>query len=1515
LWETSGSGTFDNENALNPTYYPDAADVQAGSITLSITGYALGSCDDATDEITLSLIALPTADAGPDVSMCDTEETFALTGTATNYASVLWTTSGSGTFADQNSLTATYYPSDEDFNDGQVELMLTVNGNAPCGDANDFMVLSIWEAPSASAGINATICEGESHTLSGATANNYTSLLWETSGSGTFDNANALNPTYYPDAADVQAGSVTLSLTGYALGSCDDATDEITLSLIALPTADAGPDVSMCDTEETFALTGTATNYASVLWTTSGSGSFDDPTEPLTNYNPSDEDIADGQVELMLAVYGNGSCGDATDFMVLSIWAAPSANAGINATICEPETFTLSGATATNYSSLLWETDGSGTFSNANALNPTYYPSTADIDDGEIELTLTANPIGSCTEAQSGITLTIIPAAVADAGADASICETEESYTLDGVVENSTVYIWSTGGSGTFENMFDLNTNYYPSDADKQAGQINIWLIAYGDVNCGNDNDMMVLSFSPQATVTAGPDATLCEGEVWDMCCTSADNYTSLLWETSGTGTFDDATALNPQYTPSEADILAGNLTLTINAYAEDPCDDVSDTRTLTIIPEVIADAGNDQNIAATSTSLEGNDPTPGTGHWTQVNGPTIATIADPSNPETEISGLVSGTYVFRWTITNLPCFETWDEVSITLGVIADVAVDKSATPSTVIAGENVTYTIQVTNNGPDLAENVVMTDILLAQLTLVSATPTTGSWSDPAWSIGPMIAGAVETITIVATVDETYTGNISNTATVTSDTPDSDPTNNSDDAEITVPVHCDLGIVKTSPDDAVAGEMLTYGILVTNYGPSDAVNVTVTDVLPDVIENGEYSTDGGTNWNSWVSPMNIGGLASGDNYEFQIRGTVATGATGTIVNTAVVDSDTPDLNPDNNSSTVEDEVDVNIDICIIKTGPATAVPGETIQYSMYICPGVSDALDVVVEDIIPDELSNAEYSLDGGTTWVVWTGSLDVGTVYGGVPFEFLIRADVNPDVTGEIYNVATVTTSSPDSNPDNNTDDETTVVGPDADLSIEKTATALVVAGGQVEYTITVTNLGPSNAENVTIWDPMPDGVGDITYLPQDSTNWHAWSNPYDRGNLGVGESFTIQMRGEVDEDYTHNGQIINTATVTSSTQDSNPDNNEDDATTVVIQPPVANDNSSLNNLPGDDAVLMILENDQLGDGSEPVPADVVVDLDPDEPDVQHELIVPGEGTWTYFPAVGELVFSPEDGFLDDPTPITYTITEISTGLTSNIANVIVTYVCFTVDVQAFLEGPFDETTGLMNNTINNAGILPGEDPLPPVTPTPAGQPYDVTPWNYNDLSCDWYGDPSVNPEATTPYPDDVVDWVLVSIRQGDSLKSSEIFRCVGLIYRDGQIELECPCFKTTGVDKFYILVEHRNHFPVMSEVVHLDGGTELSYDFRYNDSWKLGTPIPQEVGQKQLGSYWVMLGGNGDQQLNPSSPFDINSIDFEKWTDDNGKLFRYMIGDFDMNLDANSLDDEIWINNNGKINFIPR
>jgi uncharacterized repeat protein (TIGR01451 family) len=114
------------------------------------------------------------------------------------------------------------------------------------------------------------------------------------------------------------------------------------------------------------------------------------------------------------------------------------------------------------------------------------------------------------------------------------------------------------------------------------------------------------------------------------------------------------------------------------------------------------------------------------------------------------------------------------------LAAQADLEISKADSPDPVTVGDNLTYTITVTNNGPDAAANVVVTDILPSGVTFVSASPgCVHAAGVVTCNLGTIAVGDSVTITIVVTV--TAPGTISNTATVTSDTLDPNTANNSD--------------------------------------------------------------------------------------------------------------------------------------------------------------------------------------------------------------------------------------------------------------------------------------------------------------------------------------------------------------------------------------------------------------------------------------------------------------------------------------------------------------------------------------------------------------------------------------------------------------------------------------------------------------------------------------------------------------------------------------------------------------
>ena len=154
---------------------------------------------------------------------------------------------------------------------------MTAAAVAPCtASASDNKILVIQKTPTANAGADATICQGSTHTLSGA-ASNQGSVIWTTSGTGTFSNPAILNPVYTPGAADITAGTVTLTLTAAAVAPCTaSASDNKILVIQKTPTANAGADATICQNNSSYQLSGSVENVTEYFWyTLEGSGYFD----------------------------------------------------------------------------------------------------------------------------------------------------------------------------------------------------------------------------------------------------------------------------------------------------------------------------------------------------------------------------------------------------------------------------------------------------------------------------------------------------------------------------------------------------------------------------------------------------------------------------------------------------------------------------------------------------------------------------------------------------------------------------------------------------------------------------------------------------------------------------------------------------------------------------------------------------------------------------------------------------------------------------------------------------------------------------------------------------------------------------------------------------------------------------------------------------------------------------------------------------------------------------------------
>lgn len=128
--------------------------------------------------------------------------------------------------------------------------------------------------------------------------------------------------------------------------------------------------------------------------------------------------------------------------------------------------------------------------------------------------------------------------------------------------------------------------------------------------------------------------------------------------------------------------------------------------------------------------------------------------------------------------------------------------------------------------------------------------------------------------------------------------------------------------------------------------------------------------------------------------------------------------------------------------------------------------------------------------------------------------------------------------------------------IAGQLADISVTKTAVpSSIRPGNTLTYTITVTNAGPSSAENVILTDSIPASLEDVEFSVNNGMTFNPWPGSLSLGTMASGDSRQILIRGTVNQAAT--GSIVNTAAVTSSTPDPNPDNNASTVTTNILTP----------------------------------------------------------------------------------------------------------------------------------------------------------------------------------------------------------------------------------------------------------------------------------------------------------------------------------------------------------------------
>ena len=502
----------------------------------------------------------------------------------------------------------------------------------------DQMNLTISEAAGSYAGADATICEGGTFTLSGANASGYTSLAWTRSGTGNFSNSSILNPVYTPSNADIAAGSVILTLTSIATPPCLNSSSSMILYITRQVTATAGTDGQVCQNAPYTIAGADAQFYNTINWTHTGTGILNNINTLTPTYIPAINES--GVITLTLNAFANSPCSDVSSSMQLTIHPLPVADAGPDVSSCQGFNYSVTGAAGLHFSTISWTENGTGSLLNPTSMTPTYVPGPGET--GNITLTLTIMGTNSCAAESSVDTriLTITPLPDVDAGTDATICAAN-TLILNAVQQFCSSVLWTSSGDGIFADATQSGTVYTPGVADIAAGTVTLTITGAGTGTCSglNDADQLTVTIDPMPAVNAGPDGSHCVQTPIAITGTSASNYSSFIWNTSGDGIFDNPSNLAPTYMPGNIDFNNGIVTLTLWAQGRLSCASktVTDTRVLTVAPYPVIDAGADDYICSNVTQFQlqgiGNNYNAANIQWTFTGGDGFLSNPNILNP------------------------------------------------------------------------------------------------------------------------------------------------------------------------------------------------------------------------------------------------------------------------------------------------------------------------------------------------------------------------------------------------------------------------------------------------------------------------------------------------------------------------------------------------------------------------------------------------------------------------------------------------------------------------------------------------------------------------------------------------------------------------------------------------------------------------------------------------------------------------------------------------------------------
>jgi len=665
-----------NPNIANPTACPTV------TTTYVVTGTDANSCTN-TDTVIVTVSPLPTANAGPDTSICGVGSVV-IGGSPSGPSGSTFSWSPGSTLNDSTLANPTASPI------VNTTYVLTVTDTNGCENA-DTVNVTINTPPVVDAGNDTNICTGSSVIIGGNPTTPSSASTYSWTPAGTLNSTTIANPAATP----------TVSPTTYYVTVTDSVgctnIDSVTITLNPLPTITASNDTTICD-------------GACAQLNASGGTSYTwSPTTGLSNPNIANP-TACPTVTTTYVVTGTdaNNCTN-TDTVVVTVSPLPTANAGNDTTICIGDSVQLNATGGTSYT---WTPSGSLT--NPNIANPIAFPNTTTtyvvtvtdglgcIDTDTVIVTVASLPVititndtticdGACVQlnatggtsyswspttglsnpnianpivcptvnttyvvtvsnaanctATDSVIITINPLPTITASNDTTICDGACAQLN---ATGGTSYVWSPS-TGLSDSTISNPTACVTSQTT--------YMVTGTDANSCVNTDTVTVSINPLPTITASPDVWVCVGDSAQIFANGGTSYTWL--PTSG---LSNPNISNPMAAP------ANTTTYVVTGTDVNGCSN-TDSVVVTANDTVPISLANDTTICSGDSVQLGGNPTSVTG--TTFNWFPAGSLNNPTSANPIAFPTVTTTYYV--TATNDTC-STTDSITITVHPISNIS-------------------------------------------------------------------------------------------------------------------------------------------------------------------------------------------------------------------------------------------------------------------------------------------------------------------------------------------------------------------------------------------------------------------------------------------------------------------------------------------------------------------------------------------------------------------------------------------------------------------------------------------------------------------------------------------------------------------------------------------------------------------------------------------------------------------------------------------------------------------------